>query len=125
MSGNVNLLASAEPEQLDGGPAKPLTFEAMFDDLHRDCHDIMVERQRKYGPSNIPKFGMFGVLVRLNDKIERLNNMASSGSLALVDFADESIEDTLIDVSNYANIMRAQLRGWWTKESCPPLEEKL
>ena len=103
----------------------PVTFEDHFRELHDELLRVMVDRQRKYGPGNIPKFGMFGVLVRLNDKIERLNNMATSGGLALTDFGDESVEDTLIDIANYANIMRAQMRGWWTKAACPPLEETL
>ena len=105
-------------EQVPGSP--PATFEGMFMGLHYDCHAVMIERQKKYGPNNIPKFGTFGTLVRMTDKFERLSNMVQNGDSGSV---DESIEDTLIDISNYANIMRAQMRGWWTKESCPPLGE--
>lgn len=105
-----------------GRSGLPLTFEAMLDDLHADCRRIMLQRQRKYGRHNIPRYGTTGTVVRMGDKFARLEYMLQEGAAPA---ADESIEDTLIDISNYANIMRAQLRGWWTKESCPPLEENL
>ena len=99
--------------------SNPITFEEHFEVLFRDCLDVMVERQRKYGPHNIPKFGTFGTLVRMGDKFERLAHMVGRWGETLD--TDESIEDTLIDLANYATIMRAQLRGIWTADQCPPL----
>lgn len=103
----------------------PLNFEDMFEWLQMDCLNIMIDRQRKYGPKNIPEFGTFGTLVRMNDKFERLKNLHSKFEELKDDstYSDESLEDTLIDIANYANIMRAQLRGWWTKAGCPKLKE--
>lgn len=99
--------------------SEPITFEEHFGALFADCLDVMVERQRKYGPHNIPKFGTFGTLVRMGDKYERLVNLHQHAD-ATSD-VNETIEDTLIDLANYATIMRAQLRGIWTADRCPPL----
>lgn len=61
-------------------------------------HDLLVQRQAKYGPKNIQKFGYYGILIRLSDKIERLKNLISGVG---VETADESIDDTLADVVGY------------------------
>lgn len=44
-------------------------------------------------------YGPIGVLIRLGDKIQRLNSVTKSG-VQLVD--SESVRDTLIDLHNYA-----------------------
>lgn len=68
---------------------------------------IFVDRQKKYGPSNIKVFGELGVLIRANDKIERLKN--SHGK----DFVDESIDDTWIDIINYGIIAMMLRKNYW------------
>lgn len=73
-----------------------------------ECHssicsklnDIYVRKNKDYGDSfaivrkNIPN----SVLVRLWDKLLRLNNLMQNNNNHLV---DESIEDTLMDMANY------------------------
>lgn len=73
-----------------------------------ECHssicsklnDIYVKKNKDYGDSfaivrkNIPN----SVLVRLWDKLLRLNNLMQNNNNHLV---DESIEDTLMDMANY------------------------
>lgn len=57
---------------------------------------------------NLSDFGWQGVVVRLGDKYHRLKNFAKAGELKV---KDESIEDTLKDMINYAFfclIMRRQ-----------------
>ena len=97
------------------------TFESMCDALSDDRRKVMIDRQRKYGPGNIPEFGVFGTVVRMNDKFARLKNLVINGKGGEV--ADETLEDTLIDLANYADIARAQIAGWWTTERCPRLSE--
>jgi len=58
------------------------------------------DKQYDYGPENISNFGDIGVLVRLNDKIERLKNLMFNNKEA----HNESIIDTWIDISNYGLI---------------------
>ena len=63
-------------------------------------NDIYVRKNKDYGDSfaivrkNLPN----SVLVRLWDKLLRLNNLMQNNDNHLV---DESIEDTLIDMANY------------------------
>ena len=48
-----------------------------------------------------------GLLVRLSDKLSRLATFAACGRLVV---ADESVEDTLIDVINYAVLLAGLMR---------------
>ena len=78
------------------------------------------KKQKDYGPANISKFGIFGVIVRVSDKIERLINLhqksvqfhsGHSGSVQ-----NESIEDSWTDLSVYGAIARVVNNDEWNKE---------
>lgn len=58
-------------------------------------------KQTDYGPRNISGFGTFGVIVRMNDKFERLKTLMSKKRRKP---QNESVMDSLRDISNYANI---------------------
>jgi len=49
--------------------------------------------------ANMRDFGFLGIVIRLGDKFHRLKNFAKVGSLQV---KSESVEDTLIDMINYA-----------------------
>ncbi len=72
---------------------------------------IFKERQAKYGSGNIARRGPVGVLVRMDDKLARLDRvfMEGLGSGA----TDESVEDTCLDVANYALILLLCHAGQW------------
>lgn len=63
---------------------------------------LMNKKQHDYGPHNLTKFGTFGVVVRANDKLERLITLTKPGAVARVN--DEGVADTLRDLSNYGMI---------------------
>ncbi len=65
-------------------------------------------KQRDYGSGNISSFGEFGVLVRMNDKMERLKNL-----LKMESPKNESVEDSYLDLANYAIIAVLLRRGIW------------
>lgn len=92
----------------------------MFARISSEAIALCCAKQRDYGPGNIPAFGELGVLVRLNDKVERLKNLINSGK----EPTHESLEDTWVDLINYAMIGIAVRRGWWTSTHCPPLLEQ-
>jgi len=86
--------------------------EVIFDDL---C-DVLCSKQVDYGPDNInnaPGGAMNGILVRMSDKMERLKNLTynSDGS----EPNHESVEDSLLDIANYAVIALMVRRGVWPK----------
>jgi len=59
---------------------------------------LFEKKNADYGDA-FSEYGAIGVLVRIGDKIKRLQNISSKG-ISLVD--DESMRDTLIDLHNYA-----------------------
>ena len=63
-------------------------------------YKIGVAKNRDYGTVNILKYGVVGIVVRLNDKISRAVNLLKEGTTAMV--TDEKVEDTIMDMVNYA-----------------------
>lgn len=73
---------------------------------------ILYRKHQDYGPLNIagaPGGAMNGLRVRMYDKLARLNNLVDTGDTPNY----ESIEDTLIDLANYAIIGLLVQRGQW------------
>lgn len=68
-----------------------------------EVHATLVRKQRDYGPENIRRFGRQGLMVRMHDKVARLENL-----LQTIDGGgkpqNESIRDNLLDVVGYAAI---------------------
>ena len=62
-----------------------------------------------YGAGNISAFGELGVLVRVNDKIERLKNLQYKGTLP----ENESVDDSWNDISVYGVIAILLREGKW------------
>ena len=59
---------------------------------------LFEKKNRDYGDA-FATYGPVGVLVRIGDKLSRLQSISKSG-VQMVN--DESIRDTLIDLHNYA-----------------------
>jgi hypothetical protein len=72
--------------------------------------NILIKKQKDYGPENIMKFGVTGIIVRLYDKVARLKNLLSKvdGDISKAIHANsvngESVLDTLIDIIGYSTI---------------------
>ena len=60
--------------------------------------DMFRKKNADYGDA-FAKFGIVGVLMRIEDKIQRALSITKNG-VNMVD--DESIRDTLMDLHNYA-----------------------
>lgn len=84
-----------------------------LDSILADLHDVMIRKHQDYGPYNIahaPGGAMNGLIVRMHDKMERLQHLHYNRS----DTPNyESIEDTLQDLANYAIIGLMVQRGQW------------
>lgn len=72
---------------------------------------LLKKKNRTYGDKNITKIGKEGVLIRLEEKIERLKNMIEN---KISD--EETIEDTWKDIAGYAIIGIMLERDKWDKE---------
>jgi len=77
-----------------------------------DCVRVLDSKQKDYGPKNIAAFGEYGVLVRVNDKVQRLINLAQPGK----EPAHESVDDSWSDLTNYGLIAQMIRRGLWDRE---------
>lgn len=74
--------------------------------------EVTTKKNNDYGGhtdpfKNFARHGAFGVLVRLDDKYARLATVIKDGRKLQV--SDETIYDTLIDIANYAIILRIML----------------
>ena len=72
---------------------------------------IMYKKHQDYGPMNIagaPGGPMNGLRVRMYDKLARLTHLGNNDTPNY-----ETIEDTLIDLANYAIIGLLVQRGQW------------
>lgn len=73
---------------------------------------LMIKKRHDYGTLNVTSLGVKGVFVRLWDKLWRLKNLLWEGTENAV--KDETIDDTVRDLANYAFIMhRVKKRGRW------------
>ena len=92
--------------------------------LHSEiCEELNVLYERKnhdyddsFGKS-FEKYGMAMPCMRLEDKFNRLCALALKGGSAWV--ADESLDDTLMDLANYAimTLVERRLHGEQTREA--------
>ena len=67
-------------------------------EIQKQGYELFVKKNIDYGDS-FAKYGIIGVLMRIEDKIQRAMTITSNG-VNLVN--DEGIKDTLLDLHNYA-----------------------
>ncbi len=66
--------------------------------IHADALELFTRKNADYGDA-FAKFGVIGILMRIEDKIQRSLSITKNG-VQLVN--DETIKDTLLDLHNYA-----------------------
>lgn len=77
--------------------------------------DLLLSKHRDYGPKNIslaPGGALNGLRVRIHDKLARINNLIDSDDEPNY----ESLDDSFMDLANYALIAQLVLKGDWPKE---------
>ena len=77
------------------------------------------KKQSDYGKGNISKFGEKGVLVRVNDKVERLCNLLWNNKAPNF----ESVQDTWDDLAVYGVIGGLCHSGAWDSASERPQDD--
>lgn len=71
---------------------------------------LLDKKQQDYGPRNISDFGLVGVVIRMNDKMQRLKRLVGSKRRKP---RNESVRDSLQDISNYGIIGQMLEDGRW------------
>lgn len=94
---------------------------AIHEELAGKARDIMTAKNHDYAHEgdvfrNFRRYGTFGVLVRLSDKLARLDSFEENEEFAV---ANEKLEDTIVDIINYAVIYLAM-----KQEGKPKVEVK-
>jgi len=69
-----------------------------LESVQKDALELFKKKNADYGDA-FAKFGVIGVLMRIEDKIQRSLSI-SKKNITMVN--DESIRDTMIDLHNYA-----------------------
>ena len=69
-----------------------------LDIIQLEARTLFANKNKDYGDA-FATYGPIGVLVRIGDKIQRLQSINKNG-ITLVE--DEKLRDTLIDLHNYA-----------------------
>ena len=94
-----------------------------FIDITTEMYTLFIRKQADYGPTNVgmgsevvdtsdkAKRSLAGLSVRMNDKVQRLLNLTFNNQ----EPKNESIEDTLIDIANYAVMGLIVQRKIWGK----------
>lgn len=93
-------------------PFKELYFEESVGKVFEQLQSTLLSKHRDYGPGNIsesPGGPLNGLRVRIHDKVARINNLLDSGT----DPQHESLEDSFLDLANYAAIAVLVLRKQW------------
>ena len=73
-----------------------------------EIEKLLIMKNKAYGNKNIEKIGKSGILIRLEEKMERLKHMISN------EIQDkESVEDTWKDIIGYAVIGIMLERSRW------------
>jgi len=77
----------------------------------------LISKQSDYGPENIRRFGRQGLMVRMHDKIARLENLFEQQRAP----KNETIRDTYMDIAGYSAIGIM----WETRSFLLPLDSTL
>jgi hypothetical protein len=66
--------------------------------IQQEAYELFVKKNADYGDA-FAKFGIIGILMRIEDKIQRSISITNNG-INLIE--SESLKDTLLDLHNYA-----------------------
>ena len=84
-------------------------------ELHKEMldsmHNLYITKNHDYGNSvhdTYKKYGLTSFLVRIEDKLNRARTLSKNDAKV----NDEKIEDTLMDMANYAILAVMELRGY-------------
>jgi hypothetical protein len=85
----------------------PQTLDQAFAQVNDELLQMFLKKHKDYGKGNILSVQEIGITLRIAEKVERLKNLLLKGG----DPANESIEETFIDIAVYANIAILLKRG--------------
>jgi hypothetical protein len=85
------------------------TFEEHLHEVMVALEEMLIKKHHDYGSENLKKHGVYGVIVRLDDKLTRVENLNKNNGKGEV--TDESIRDTFGDIAGYSIMTMVMLDG--------------
>ena len=82
-----------------------------YDKIIAKCRALSQHKNALYGTESLKLFGGMAILSRINDKVQRMNNMADTKIEMNESHTDESFGDTIDDLINYAIYLRMLTNG--------------
>ncbi len=87
----------------------------MYDDILKECKKLGIAKNKDYGSESLKLFDGVAIVCRMNDKVQRINNIFESkqmtGVSKLNNKFEESIDDTLMDLINYTTYLLMLRKG--------------
>lgn len=90
---------------------QPKYLDEAFEQVCKELVQMFLKKHKDYGKGNILKIQELGIAFRESEKIERLKNLLMQKRKP----ANESIDETWIDIGVYAVIAILLRRGWFKK----------
>lgn len=91
----------------------PVDKGAVFANITKKMVEVYTAKNHDYGDAfgkSVDEFGIIAAVVRMNDKMERIKSLTKLNHSDQM-IKDESLEDTLLDLANYAVMTLVQLRA--------------
>lgn len=82
------------------GEIKMNDYEKNLDIVLNEIKNVLVSKHHDYGSKNLLRHGLKGIIVRVDDKTSRVDNLISFNKEEMV--KSETIIDTFIDIAGYA-----------------------
>ncbi len=96
--------------------AEPEYLEEALQQVLDQIMTIFIKKHLDYGKDNILDTGEMGILFRINDKVKRLQHLASQNKKP----TNESINETWIDIATYAVIAIILRQGYFEELNLSP-----
>ena len=84
-----------------------------FDNICTEISELVKSKNERYGDNNLTKFGHLGIIIRMYDKLSRLENLTKTGCKSAEEFdkLKKSIEGQYKDIAGYAVVALRLMRG--------------
>ncbi|MFH1244289.1 MAG: hypothetical protein V1487_01800 [bacterium] len=90
--------------------SEPKYLDEAFKAICEEMLTTFIKKHRDYGKGNILSIKELGIAFRESEKVERLKNLLMDQSKTP---ANESIDDSWLDVAVYAVIAKMFRKGWF------------
>lgn len=90
--------------------SQPKYLDEAFATVCEEMLQTFIRKHKDYGKGNILSIQELGIVFRESEKVERLKNLLMQASKKP---ANESIDDTWMDIAVYAVIALMYRKGWF------------